>query len=76
MDQAEIDSFIRNGQSALTNLATADENLQRWSASFEQRGGVVVFGEDALQIVYLANDLAAWMTPERAATIARLRLDV
>lgn len=76
MDQSEIDSFVMTGRGATTNLANAAELLKKWSQSFETRGGGAVFGEDATQIVYLANDLAEWMTPERAATISRLRLDV
>jgi hypothetical protein len=76
MDQAEVDKFIMSGQSALTILAQAQEALERYAASFEQRGGSEVYGDDATQIVYLSNDLVTWMTPERAATIARLRIDV
>jgi hypothetical protein len=76
MDQTEIDSFVMTGRNALTILGQAAEMLKRWSDSFEQRGGGAVFGDDATQIVYLANDLAVWLTPERQATIARLRTDV
>jgi hypothetical protein len=76
MEQAEIDQFVMTGRSALTVLAQAHEQLLRWSSSFETRGGGAVFGDDATQIVYLANDLNAWMTPERAATVSRLRVDV
>lgn len=76
MDQAEIDQFVTNGQGALTVFAAGAEAMQRWAASFEQRGGGDVFGEDATQIVYLTNDLMAFLTPERRATIARLRTDV
>jgi hypothetical protein len=76
MEQAEIDQFVMTGRSALTILAQAHEQLSKWSASFEARGGTPVYGDDALRIVYLSNDLAAWMTPERQATIAELRTDV
>lgn len=76
MEQNEIDQFVMTGRAALTILAQANEQLARWSASFEQRGGTPVFGDDALEIVYIANDLKAFMTPERSATIARLRTDV
>jgi hypothetical protein len=76
MEQSEIDQFVMTGQSALTILAQADEQLRRWAASFEQRGGGEVFGNDALEIVYISNDLKEFLTPERMATIARLRTDV
>jgi hypothetical protein len=76
MEQPQIDQFLNTGQSALTILAQADEQLRRWSASFEQRGGAPVFGNDALEIVYISNDLKEFLTPERMATIARLRTDV
>jgi hypothetical protein len=76
MEQAEIDQFVQTGQAALTILAQADEQLRRWAASFEQRGGTPVFGNDALEIVYICNDLQVFLTPERMATIARLRTDI
>jgi hypothetical protein len=76
MTEAEISSFNYTGRSAMTMLAQASEQLERWSASFEQRGGAAVFGDDATQIVYLNNDLKEFMTPERMATISRLRTDV
>jgi hypothetical protein len=75
MEPSEVDAFVKNGQSQMTMLAQAQEGMARWAKSFEQRGGAATFGDDATQIVYLSNDLNEWMTPERAATIARLRLD-
>jgi hypothetical protein len=76
MEQSEIDSFVLTGQNLLTNLGTAAENLKRFSDSFEQRGGTPVYGDDALQIVYISNDLQEFLTPEHRATIARLRTDL
>jgi hypothetical protein len=73
---AEVDSFVLTGQNLLTNLATAAENLLKWSDSFEQRGGTPVYGDDALQIVYISNGLQTFLTPEYRATISRLRTDV
>lgn len=76
MDQAEIDSFVMTGRNALTILGQAAEMLKRWSDSFEQRGGTPVYGDDALRIVTISNDLQVWLTPERRAIIADLRTDV
>lgn len=76
MEQAEVDAFVMTGRNDLTILAQASELLERYAASFETRGGAAVYGDDVTQIVYLANDLAAWLTPERQATISRLRTDV
>lgn len=76
MEQSEIDSFVMNGRNALTLLAGSSEQLEKYAASFETRGGGEVYGDDATQIVYLSNDLQTWLTPERKATIARLRTDV
>jgi hypothetical protein len=76
VEPSEIEAFVRNGQSNMTAFAQAQEAMARWAASYEQRGGAAIFGDDATQIVYLSNDLVTWMTPERAATISRLRLDV
>ena len=76
MEQAEIDQFLLTGRSAMTILAQANEQMTKWSASFEARGGQPVYGDEALRIVYLSNDLSEWMTPERAATISELRTDV
>jgi len=73
---AEVDSFVHNGQTLLTNFANSAENLKKFSDSFEQRGGVPVFGNDALEIVYISNGLVEFLTPERRATIARLRTDI
>lgn len=76
MDQTQVDAFLMTGRSALTILGQAAEQLKRWSDSFEQRGGTPVFGDDALQIVTISNDLQTWLTPERRAIIAELRTDV
>lgn len=76
MEQTEIDSFVMTGRSALTILAQASEMLERYAASFETRGGGEVYGDDSTQIVYLSNDLQVWLTPERWATISRLRVDL
>src|SRR4030095_5067632 len=76
MDPAEIDSFVAHGRSLLTAFTQAQEQLAIWSASFDQRGGLPVYGNDALMIVTLSNDLVAWLTPERKAIIADLRADM
>lgn len=76
MTQAEIDQFVMTGRSALTILAQAAEQLKRFSDSFEVRGGTPVYGDDALRIVTISNDLQAWLTPERRAIISELRTDV
>lgn len=76
MEPAEIDKFVMEGRYALTSLATASEQLKKFSDSFEQRGGTPVFGEEALEIVYISNDLQSFLTPEKRATIARLRTDI
>jgi hypothetical protein len=76
MTTAEVDEFVLSGQDLLTNLATAAENLLKFSDSFEQRGGTPVFGNDALEIVYISNGLQIFLTPEYRATIARLRTDI
>jgi hypothetical protein len=76
MEQSEIDSFVDTGCNLLTNLATAAENLLKYSSSFEARGGAETFGNDALEIVYISNGLQTFLTPEFRATIARLRTDL
>jgi hypothetical protein len=76
MTPEEIDSFVMSGRSALTVFASGQEALERYGESFEARGGAAVFGEDALEIVTLSNDLIAFMTPARAAIVARLRTDI
>lgn len=76
MEQAEIDQFVMTGRNAMTILASGGEQMAKWAASFEQRGGEPVFGAEALEIVYLSNAFQEWLTPERAVTIARLRTDV
>jgi hypothetical protein len=76
MSEEEINAFLATGRSAMTGLAQGGEQLKKWSDSFEQRGGAPVYGDDALQIVTLSNDFQAWLTPERRAIIANLRIDV
>lgn len=76
MDQAEIDQFVMSGRSALTVFAAGQEALERYGESFEARGGAAVYGDAALEIVALSNDLIAFMTPEHAATVAKLRTDI
>lgn len=76
MTPEEIEQFVNNGCGMLAVLAQSSEQLKKWSDSFEQRGGQPVFGNDAIEIVYLSNDLQAWLTPERMATISRLRTDI
>jgi hypothetical protein len=76
LTQEEIDAFVQNGQHPMTALASAGEQMKKFADAFEQRGGAPIYGNDALEIVYLSNDFQAWLTPERLAVINRLRLDV
>jgi hypothetical protein len=76
MTQAEIDQFEATGRSFLTGLAQGGEQLGKFAASFEQRGGAPVYGDNCLRIVELSNDFQEWLTPERQAIIADLRVDV
>ena len=76
MEPSEVDAFVMTGRSALTILAQGGEQMKKWAESYETRGGAPTFGDDATAIVYLSNDFQAWLTPERAATISRLRTDV
>lgn len=76
MTPEEVDAFVKNGQSQMTMFAQAQAAMERWAESFEVRGGTPVYGDDALRIVTLSNDLVVWLTPERKAIIADLRLDV
>jgi hypothetical protein len=72
----EVAQFLASGRSMVTALGQSAEMLEKYAASFETRGGSAVFGDDATQIVYISNDLQEWLTPERMATISRLRTDV
>jgi hypothetical protein len=76
MGQEEIDLFLHNGESFLTMLAQAQDRLTTWSASFDQRGGQPVYGDDTLLIVTFTNQLNAAMTPEMRAVVAQFRQDV
>jgi hypothetical protein len=76
MSPEEAASFLAQGRSILTSQAASMETLNTWSQSFDIRGGQPVYGDDALAIVTFSNDLQAWLTPERAAVIARYRTDV
>jgi hypothetical protein len=72
----DVAAFLASGRSMVTAFAQSEEMLKKYADSYETRGGGAVYGDDVTQIVYLSNDLQAWMTPERAATISRLRVDV
>lgn len=76
MTPEEISQFNMNGRNALTTLAMGGDQLQKYAASFEARGGAAVIGDEALEIVYISNDFQAWLTPERAATLAKFRTDI
>lgn len=76
MTPGEIDQFNMNGRNALTTLALGGDQLEKYAASFEARGGASVIGDAALEIVYLSNDFQTWLTPERQATIAKYRTDI
>lgn len=75
MTPEEVERFDNLGRDFVTELAQVAEHLAAYAASFEARGGGEVFGDDSLAIVYLNNDLQTWLTPERRATLARLRTD-
>jgi hypothetical protein len=69
--------FVYDGRGRLTALAVAIRNLAEWAGVFEQRGGTPIYGDDALAMVYLYNELEAeFLSPENRATIARLRTDI
>lgn len=76
MTPEQIAQFTETGKQALTRLVAAIYDLQIWSEAFEQRGGQPTFGNDALEIVYINNEIQALLTAPRKATIARLRTDV
>ena len=76
MTDEERTGFVAEGRNRLTTLHHAIRGLGDWAAAFEQRGGGVEFGDDATHIVYIANAASALLTPERLATISRLRTDV
>lgn len=71
----EVQAFLMTGANAMTILASGGEQMKKWADSFEARGGAEVYGDEALQLVYLCNDFVAWLTPERRATIAKYRTD-
>lgn len=75
MTEEEKITFISKGKEGLTALAYAARVLAEWAAVFEARGGAGTYGDDALAMVYLSNSLQEFLTPERQATIARLRSD-
>lgn len=68
-------AFIQKGKEGLAALAYAARMLAEWASVFEARGGQPTYGDDALAMVYLSNDLQAFLTTERKATIGRLRSD-
>ena len=69
--------FVYDGRQRVTALSVAIRNLAEWADAFEQRGGAGVYGDDALQMVYLYNELKdEFLSPENRATIARLRTDL
>ena len=68
--------FLHDGCQRLTNLWLAMRDLDEWSKVFDQRGGAVTFGNDALTVVYFNNDLQAIIDATKQATIARLRTDI
>lgn len=76
MTEEEKQRFILAGRGALTQLTLAATQLEAWGESFEARGGGAVFGDDATLIAYAANDVKSLLTPERRATLARLRTDI
>ena len=76
MTQSEANSFVAEGRLRLTNLNNAIRSLGEWASAFEARGGGAAFGDDATQIVYINNAEQELLTPDRRATIARLRTDV
>lgn len=75
MTPEETEAFVNKGRDGITALAFAARLLAEWSASFEARGGQPVYGDDALLMVYLNNDLQVFLNADRKTTIARLRAD-
>jgi hypothetical protein len=74
---AEALQFVYDGRQRITALAVAVRNLREWVDVFEQRGGAAVYGEDALAMVYLYNDLqAGFLDATKRALFARLRTDI
>lgn len=73
---AEALQFIYDGRQRLTALGVALRNLREWSEVFELRGGAVVYGDDALAMVYLYNAMDEFATDERMAIFRRLRTDI
>lgn len=76
MTPEQIEMFLQHGRNLTGQLAQVIAGYDEWAKSFEARGGAAVYGDDALELVYLSNDLQAWVTPEHAATIAKYRSDI
>lgn len=73
---AQALQFVYDGRQRLTDVAEALRALGQWAATFEQRGGAEIYGNDALEMVYFYNDFQALMNATRQATVARLRTDI
>lgn len=74
--ESEALQFVYDGRGHMAALAVAARNLVEWADTFEQRGGTPIYGDDALAMVYLSNDLQAWLTPDRRALLAKMRTDI
>lgn len=78
LDAAAL-QFVYDGRQRLTAAAVAIRQLREWADVFEQRGGLAVYGNEALEIVYFSNDLQMMMDDKEAskrAAVSRLRTDI
>lgn len=74
---AEALQFVYDGRQRMTALAVAIRNLREWADVFEQRGGAAVYGEDALAMVTLYDDLqTGFLDATKRALFGRLRTDI
>lgn len=75
MDEKQ-QQFVDAGRGALTGLSLAIDQLAKWTAAFEARGGGAVFGNDAALIAAINNKVQTTITIDDLATVARLRMDI
>lgn len=76
ISDAEALQFVHEGRMRLTALGVSLRNLREWAEVFEQRGGAESYGNDALAMVYLNNEMQQFATTEKQSLFARLRTDM
>lgn len=79
MVQQNPKQFFDRGRDHITELAQAIDHMEIYAATYEARGGADAlgdYGNDTLGFIYLRNDLAQWLTPERRALLAKYRSDL